>query len=70
MGRFSKLWGSIVGGVVGAIFGVLASVGFAECTDDTLVQTCTVLGFGTEQVTAALTMIGSAIFTWRFPANT
>lgn len=69
MGRFAKLWGSIVGGLVGVIFGVLASAGLATCSNEALVETCTVLGFSTTQVTAALAMLGSAIFTYLFPAN-
>lgn len=69
MANFWKLWGSIAGGLVGVVFGVLASVGFAVCTDASVVETCTVLGFSTVQVTSFLTLIGGALGTVLAPKN-
>jgi hypothetical protein len=70
MGNFWKLWGSIAGGIVGAVVAVLASAGIATCTDAAMVSTCTVLGFSTTQITSFLTLVGSAIGTVIAPKNT
>lgn len=53
MGNYSKLIGSIVGGIIG--FGVAKGFLPAE--------------WNTPELTSALTLVLSAIFTFAFPAN-
>lgn len=69
MGAYSKLWGSIIGGVVGVLVGWLASRGIATCTDAANPDTCTVLGLTTAQITTALTLLFSALGTFLAPKN-
>lgn len=65
-GNYSKFVGSIVGGIVGLVFGYLASKGLGTCTAEGV---CTILGFSDMQVTSALTVLLSGVFTFAFPAN-
>lgn len=69
MANFWKLWGSVIGSIVGIIFAVGATYGFATCTDASMSTTCTILGFSATQVTAALTAIGAALGTVLAPKN-
>lgn len=72
LGSYSKLIAALLGNALAIAVAYLASKGLATCvpapTPD-LDQVCSVAGFTTGQITAALMMIVNAIFVYVFPAN-
>lgn len=67
MAKYSKLFGAVIGGVVGwgAAWLALHVPFIASCVGDV----CTVLGLSEEQIVAALTMLFVAIGVERAPKN-
>lgn len=72
-GNYSKLAGSIAGGIVGNLV-ALAFVyagfkGWATCTDVNSVESCTLFGFTAAQVTGAIVALINPIFVYIAAAN-
>lgn len=73
LGNYSKLIGGIIGGVVAIVMAYLASRGLGTCVPSADVggsEVCTVWGFTTTQVTAAVMLIVTNLFVVLFPKNT
>lgn len=72
MGNYSKLIGGIVGGIVAIGMAYLASRGFGTCApaaDASGSEVCTVWGFSSTQITAAVMLIVTNVFVFAFPKN-
>lgn len=69
MSNYSKFFGSVIGGFVGMFVAWMASMGMATCTDVSIIETCTVFGLSTAQITTSLTLIFGALGTYIAPAN-
>lgn len=71
-GSYSKLIGAFLGNVIAIAIVWLASKGLATCvpgaTPD-VDQVCTVAGFTTGQITAAVMALFNMAFVYIFPAN-
>lgn len=66
MAKYSKFFGSIIGGLVGSGAAWLAAhSSLATCVADS----CTVLGLSQEAITAALVMLIGGFGTWVAPKN-
>lgn len=72
LGSYSKLIGAFLGNVIAIIIVWLGSKGLATCvpgpTPD-VDQVCTVAGFTTGQVTAAVMAVFNMALVYLFPAN-
>jgi hypothetical protein len=74
---YSKLIGAFLGNLAGLISGLLISFlvqkGLGHCTDVNLVETCTVFGLSSSQVTAYITAamlaVGNMIGVHQAPPN-
>lgn len=69
MARYSKFFGSIIGGAVGILFAWLASQGIGSCVGEGDAQVCSVFGISQETVTAALVMAFGSLGTYIFPSH-
>lgn len=69
MSYYNKLWGALVGNVVALLIVWAASTGLAECVEVGVVETCSVFGFTTAQLTGAVMLLFNSFFVYIFPAN-
>lgn len=72
LGPFSKLIGAVLGNLIAIAVAYLAGKGLATCEpapQPDLEQVCSVLGYTTGQITAALMVVVNAAFVYFFPAN-
>lgn len=71
-GRYNKLWGALIGGVVGYALSWLA-VQFPSIATCTLgpegTQACAVIGISQADITAALVLAVASYGTWQAPPN-
>lgn len=71
-GSYSKLIGAFLGNIIAIVVVYLASKGLATCvpgaTPDAE-QVCSVAGFTTGQITAAVMAVFNMAFVYLFPAN-
>ncbi len=65
MGNYSKLFGAMIGNIIGIALSYAATKGFGECTADG----CTVLGFSEFQITSAVLSLFNMAVMYQFPAN-
>lgn len=71
-GNYSKLAGAIIGNIVAILAVWLATRGMAECVpaaSPDLDQVCTIFGFTTAQITAAVLSVLNTGFVYFFPPN-
>ena len=72
LGSYSKLIGAFLGNIIAIVVVYLASKGLANCvpgaTPDAE-QVCSVAGFTTGQITAAVMAVFNMAFVYLFPAN-
>lgn len=69
MGAYSKLIGALLGNVIAMVVVYLGTKGLATCTGVGDAETCTVAGFTTAQITAAVLSVFNMAFVYFFPAN-
>ncbi|QIG66833.1 hypothetical protein EVB41_003 [Rhizobium phage RHph_TM3_14A] len=72
LGSYSKIIGALLGNVIAILLVWLGSKGLATCvpgpTPD-VDQVCTIGGFTTAQITAAVMTVFNMAFVYFFPAN-
>lgn len=72
MGAYSKLIAAVLGNVIAIVIAYLGSKGIATCApapQPDLDQVCSVAGFTTGQITAAVMFVFNTAFVYFFPAN-
>lgn len=69
LGSYSKIIGALLGNVIAIAIAYLASKGLATCVGAGDTEVCTVAGFTTAQITAAVMVVFNSAFVYFFPAN-